>query len=168
MDLDSFQPHQPLSASSLVHSSLDYIPPTVRRVIYKTFYIGFFTIFDAIAHVLKTPNGIPTPPAVMQAAMDIHASAVQFYLGKGGRVEYVLDGTVDIAREQSSVGDGTFEETFDCDAGEDGKPLGFKELERCANDLEFAGVRLGVGLRESVGWGPYVDREGMDDDSDLD
>ena len=111
--------------------------------------------------------------------MDINAGAVQFYFDKGGRVEYVLDATVDVAREQSSLGDGTFEDTFDHDAGEDGKPLGYKELERCANDLEFGGVRLGFGIGVGLGWGPYVDREereeeeeGMDvdeyDDSDSD
>ena len=112
--------------------------------------------------------------------MDINLSAVNFYLGKGGRIEYVLDATVDIAREQSSLGDGNFEDIFDRDAGADGEPLGYRELARCANDLEFGGVRLGVGIGNSgCVWGPYVDREeweeeegGMEvdeyDDSDSD
>ena len=113
----------------------------------------------------------------MQAAMDINPSAVYFYLGKGGRVEYVLDATVDIAREQSCLGDGTFEDTFDCEEGEEGGDLGYRKLEKCVNDLEFGTVRLGVGIGNLQGgvWGPYVDRqeeEGMDvdvyDDSDSD
>lgn len=34
-----------------------------------------------------------------------------------------------------------------------------KKLERCVNDLEFGGIRLGVGIGEGVGWRPYVVRE---------
>ena len=176
MELSSFKPRQPLSAAELLHPALEYLPPALQREIYKTFYIGFSTIFDAIAHVLRTPTGIPTPHAVMQAAMDIEPSAVNFYLGKGGKVEYVLDATVNIAREQSCLGDGTFEDTFDHEEGEEGGDLGYRKLVRCANDLEFVGVRLGVGIGEGVEWGPYVDREaweggmGVDeyDDSDSD
>ena len=178
MELSSFKPRQPLSASELLHSALEYLPSTLQREIYKTFYVGFSTIFDAIAQVLKTPTGIPTPHVVIQAAMDIDPSAVHFYLGKGGKVEYVLDAMVNIAREQSSLGDGTFEDTFDHEEGEEGGDLGYRKLVRCANDLEFGGVRLGVGIGEGVEWGPYVYREeweeeeGMDvdeyDDSDSD
>ena len=79
-------------------------------------------------------------------------------------MEYVLDATVHIAKEQSSLGDGTFEETFDVDEEEDAVKLGYRTLERCANDLEFGGVRLGVGISEGFD-GPYLDEEeGMDVD----
>ena len=53
--------------------------------------------------------------------------------------------------------------------------LGYRKLERCANNLEFGPVRLCVGIGEGIGWGLHVDRdeqEGMDvdeyDDSDSD
>ena len=88
----------------------------------KTFYIRFSTIFDAIAQVLKVPGGIPTPQTVMQAALDIEPSAVQFYLGKGGKVEYVLDATVNSAREESCLGDGALKNTLDHEEGEEGGP----------------------------------------------
>lgn len=172
MDLSSFKPYQPLSAFELLHCAFDYIPPAIRREIYKTFYIGFYTIFEAISHVLKTP-GIPTPQAVVAAALELNARAVQFYLAKGGKVEYALDATVDSAREQSSLGDGTFEETFDCDEEEGGGRLGYRKLRMCGNDLGFEVVRWGVGLGTGA-WGPYEDREeeGMDiddyDDGDSD
>jgi hypothetical protein len=59
---------------------------TIRKV-QQTFYVEFLTIFNTVVHALKTPTGIPTPQAVMQAAMDISPSAVHFYVGKGeGRV----------------------------------------------------------------------------------
>jgi hypothetical protein len=164
MDLSTFRPAQLLSTSNLFHPALGYIPPTLRRQ-KKPFYIGVSTILDGIAHVLKTPSGIPTPEAVMTAAMDINAGAVQFYMGKGGRVEYVLDAVVDVAKGESSLGDGTFEDTFDHEEGEEGGQLGYKKLERCANDLEFGGVRLGVGIGDSEGFaGPYVDREEFEED----
>jgi hypothetical protein len=166
-EVSSFKPRQPLSTSEIFLSALDYIPPAFRQEIYKTFYIGFYTIFQAIAHVLKTP-GISTPQAVMAAALELNPSAVQFYLAKGGKVEYVLDATVDTAREQSNIGDGTFEDTFDIDEGDlDGEgQLGYRKLKVCRNDLEFGIVRWGVGIAGVV-WGPYYEEpEGMDVDSD--
>ncbi|KIM45702.1 hypothetical protein M413DRAFT_24844 [Hebeloma cylindrosporum] len=144
MDDTMFTPRQPLSASDLFHPALEYLPTPLQRQIYKTFYIGFYTLFDGIAHILRIPNAIPTPQAVIAAAFDINPGA-------------------------SSLGDGVFEETFDVDESE----LGFRKLVRCANDLEFGAVRLGVGLGRGtgVGWGPFVDRQemevdGYDDDSD--
>ena len=176
MELPLFTRGKPLSASELLYSSIDYVPPPLRQQIYKTFYIGFCTIFEAISLVLETPaSGIPTPEAVMAAALELKASAVQFYLGKGGKVEYVLDAVIDIAREQSNLGDGTFEDTFDRDEGEEegGIRHRYRELEACRNDLEFGIVRWNVGLRGTGG--PYYEKEeedGMDldedDDSDLD
>ena len=167
MELDSFKPRQPLSAAELLHPALEYLPPALQHEIYKTFYIGFSTIFDAIAQVLKARGGIPTPLAVIQAAMDIEPSAVQFYLRKGGKVEYVLDATVNNAREESCLGDGTFEDTFDHEGGEGGE-LGYRKLAKCANDLEFGAVRLGVGIGEGVVWGPYIDRDEEEEDMDVD
>lgn len=163
MGLSTFKPRQPLSASELIHPALDYIPSTVRRQ-NKTFYIGVFTIFNAIAQILKTPS-IPTPQAVVAVALVFNAEAVQFCLDKGGKVEYVLDAMVDVARGESCLGDGTFEDTFDQE-GEGGK-LGYRGLERCVNDMEFGGVGLGVGIGEAR-WGPYVDKEEWEEDVEMD
>ena len=173
METPSFKSRQPLSPFEFLPCALDYVPSAVRQEMYKTFYVGFYTIFDAISQVLKTP-GIPTPQAVMAEALQLDPRAVQFYLGKGGRVEYVLDAIVNTAREQSNLGDGTFEETFDCDEEEGGGGrLGYRKLVKCGNDLEFEVVRRGVGLG-AVKMGPYDDDdgEGMDvdeyDDSESD
>ena len=86
MDLSTFQPRQPLSAADLFHSSPHHPTRDIQNLLRR-----IFTIFDAIAHALKASNGIPTPHAVIEAAMDINTSAVHFCLGKGGRVEYILD-----------------------------------------------------------------------------
>jgi len=103
MDLSTFKPCQPLSASELIRPTLGYIPSTRRQK--KTFYIGFFTIFDATAQILKTP-GISTPQVVAEVAWVLNAEVVQFYLDKGGEVEYALGTVVDIARVESCLGDG--------------------------------------------------------------
>ena len=170
MDVPAFTRGQPLSSSDLTLFSLDYIPLALRQNIYKTFYIGYQTIFEATSYVLKSLS-IPTPQAVLNAALELNSSAVLFYLGKGGKVEYVLDAIVATAREQSSLGDGTFEETFDCDEGDLGgeERLGYRELGACRNDLEFGIVRWNVGLGGGR-LGPYEEEwDGMDlDDDDSD
>ena len=117
MEIPSFTRGKPLYSSEFLHYAFDYISLAVRREIYKTFYIGFDTFFEAVSNVLETTCGVPTPQAVMAAARELNTSAVQFYLRKRGRVEYVLDAIVGRAKEQSSLGDGTFEEAFDCDEG---------------------------------------------------
>lgn len=97
-------------------------------------------------------------------------------MAKGGKVEYVLDATVDMAREQSSLGDGTFEETFDHDEsdeleGDDSGEARYTTLGKCLNDLEFGIVRRKIGLVAGIRWGPYEDREeeeGMEVDDDED
>jgi len=172
MELSSFKPRQPLSISKVLHSALDYIldyiASTVRCELYKTFYIGFYTIFDAISHLLKVLGGIPTHQAVMQAAM-INASAVHFYLGKGVGWS-LLDSTVDIAREQSCLGDGMFEDMFDHEEGEAGGELGYRKLVRYMNDFGFGGDGLGVGIGDLKGgvWRPYSEREEWDEEDRMD
>ncbi|KAJ3501261.1 hypothetical protein NLJ89_g9416 [Agrocybe chaxingu] len=178
MEEDLFESRRPLSSAELLYSTLDYVPLAIRQEIYKTFYVGFYTIFHAISLVLgrqpQGPASIPTPQVVLTEALTLDPRAVQFYLGKGGKVEYVLDATVDIAREQSALGDGTFEETFDNDeVGGEGGEERYVELPKCANDLEFGIVRRNLGLAGGLVWGPYHERDedsedGMEVDDDDD
>jgi hypothetical protein len=72
---------------------------------------------------------------------------------------------VDVVRGELRPGDGTFEDTFDQEEGDEGGKLGYRRLERCVNDMEFGCVRLGVGIGEA-GWGPYVDREEWEEDGE--
>jgi hypothetical protein len=114
MDIDRFTSHHPFS-SELLHSTLDYLPPTLQHEICKTFYIGLHTNFRAAYLILETPGHIPTSRMTLVLATALEGRAVQFYLGESGEAEYVLDAVVDYAKEESSLGDGTFEETFDCE-----------------------------------------------------
>jgi hypothetical protein len=167
-DLELFESHDPLSASELLHIAFDYIPQTLRCEIYKAFYIGFYTIFRATCNVLATLN-ILTPGMVVTEALALNAEAVQFYMAKGGKVEYVLDAMVAMAREQSSLGAGTFEETFDHDEGdEEGVGAKYRALGECSNDLEFGIVRRKIGLVPTIRWGPYKDTEEGDEGMEVD
>ncbi|CAA7262588.1 unnamed protein product [Cyclocybe aegerita] len=167
-----FEARRPLSSAELLYSTLDYVPLVIRQEIYKTFYVGFYTIFHAISLVLgrrpQGPASIPTPQVVLIEALALEPRAVQFYLGKGGKVEYVLDATVDIAREQSALGDGTFEETFDTDEVGGGQGERYVELPKCANDLEFDIVRRNIGLAGGLVWGPYYERDEDEDGMEVD
>ncbi|KDR66028.1 hypothetical protein GALMADRAFT_259860 [Galerina marginata CBS 339.88] len=176
-EIDYFKPRQPRSPSSLLCCGLDYIPPPIRREVYKSFYLGLYTVFLAIYDILERPGSVLTPKAVLAEALTLDAGCVQFFLNKGGRMEHVLDATVHMAREQSSLGDGTFEETFDVDPDADSEGEGgdcvreFRAMPRCANDLAFEVVRSHVGLSAGVQWGPYQERQdedGMDVDEDSD
>ncbi|KAF8879191.1 hypothetical protein CPB84DRAFT_1793501 [Gymnopilus junonius] len=101
---------------------------------------------------MPTPNAnatLPTPQTILSKALELDAGAVSFYLSKGGKVEFTLDAVLDMAREQSVLGDGTFEETFDVEEGGGGDILrddGYTHLPKCANDLRFGGVRQHVGV----------------------
>jgi len=166
-DLELFKSHNPLSTSELLHIAFDYIPQTLRCEIYKTFYTGFYTVFRATHNILETLK-IPTPGVVVTEALALDAEAVQFYMAKGGKVEYVLDAMVAMAREQSSLGAGTFEETFDHEeADEEGVGAGYRALWKCSNDLEFGIVRRKIGLVPNIRWGPYKDTEEGDEGMEL-
>lgn len=172
-DLELFKSHNPISSSELFHIAFDYIPQTLRCEIYKPFYIGFCTIFRATRNILVTLK-IPTPGVVVTEALALDAEAVQFYtVDKGGKVEYVFDAMVAMARKQSSLGAGTFEEIFDHDeADKEGVGAGYRALGKCLNDLEFGIVRRKIGLVPNIRWGPYQDTKegdkGMEVDEDED
>ena len=54
------------------------------------------------------------------------------------------------------------------EGGKGGK-LGYRKLERCANDLKFGGGELGVGIRNSSGvGGSYLDREEWEEEKGMD
>ena len=141
MDLSTFQPRQPLSAADLFHSSLNYIPPTIRREISKTFYVGF----SPSSTPLLTPSKHPTAYRRLRRSLKprwiLTPVPSTFVLGKGGGWSISLmrgycEGLVE------SWGWGVCHE----EGGKGGK-LGYRKLERCANDLKFGGGGLGVGIR---------------------
>lgn len=152
-NMDTFRRGKPLGdPNSLFDNSSDYLPRQFRSSMYKTFYKGYQALFNAI-YVMTHKPIIPLTVANL-ASFVVGSSDVSFYLNKGGRYEYALDAVTSVAREQSCLGDGTFEELYEDEAEVGTKYTG---LPRCANDLEFELVRRLVGLDPNLQWGPHYD-----------
>lgn len=157
-NMDTFRRGKPLGdPNSLFDNSSDYLPRQFRSSMYKTFYKGYQALFNAI-YVMTHKPIIPLTVANL-ASFVVGSSDVSFYLNKGGRYEYALDAVTSVAREQSCLGDGTFEELYEDEAEVGTKYTG---LPRCANDLEFELVRRLVGLDPNLQWGPHYDLDEED------
>jgi hypothetical protein len=187
MDSMKFVPSQPLPKDDF-DLALDFIPPEMWSLVYKTFYLGYHEVFKAISRVVHRQSSptqipIPTAPVILAELIDgtrngsssyFDAQAVNFFLGKGGKVDWALDCVVHSMEEQEA--DGSFSEMWDDpEYGSDE----WKTLPHCANDLEFDLVREKIGLSKGKIWGPYYqsrmddrlngdwDGDG-DDDDDMD
>jgi hypothetical protein len=153
-------PRQPISTEDITSTtSLMYIPPELHPAIFKTFYKGYSEVFKGISRALARPS-IPTPSVVLfESSVNgggmgyFDSQALHFYLNKGGRVEFALDCITHAAKEQSPLGDGSFEDLWDDE--DSGSDLGWKEMPTCRNDLEFELVRARLGLDPRRMWGPY-------------
>ncbi|KAF8066500.1 ankyrin repeat family protein [Lyophyllum atratum] len=141
---------------------IGYIPSHLHQYVFKTFYVGYQSVFDTILTVLAKTD-LPLSKDVISQRI-LGAEGVTFFFNKGGKIEYALDAVTDSAREQSPLGDSTFEETF-----EDHEE--YAPLPTCDNDLEFDLVRRMIGLDPKLRWGPYYDEEKVhwgDDSEDED
>ncbi|KDQ62412.1 hypothetical protein JAAARDRAFT_54366 [Jaapia argillacea MUCL 33604] len=195
MELTMFTPRQPLS---LEEASIDMILPYVRSPardqIFKTFYEGYRLQFKAISDILgRTPfpspllDALPIPTVrnisahlasfIYGGQADRFASQqLRFFISHGGDPIYALDCMTHSAREQSPLGDGEWDRTFEEDWEEGGPRECAREWRgsvRCKNDLEFGLVREMFGLEGTRRWGPYPipgdedeENEGMFVDSD--
>ncbi|KAG6818958.1 hypothetical protein H0H93_016876 [Arthromyces matolae] len=110
-DMRTFQRGVPLSASDFLLSSTDYIPPPLRNSILKTFYVGYQSIFDTIYNFLEQTQQPLSKMSILLRCQG--AAGVSFYFGKGGQIEHAFDAITHISEEQSSLGDGTFEELWE-------------------------------------------------------
>ncbi|KAF8066502.1 ankyrin repeat family protein [Lyophyllum atratum] len=134
----------------MVLSEIDYVPSHLHQSVFKTFYVGYQSVF-AIILAFLTATDLPLSKDVIQGVISqriLGAEGVTFFFNKGGKIEHALDSITDQAREQSPLGDSSFEE-FHADA-EDYVPL-----PTCNNDLEFALVRRMLGLDPELRRGRY-------------
>lgn len=178
MDSMQFVPRQPLPKEEF-DLALDFIPPEMWLHVYKTFYLGYHAVFKAISRVVHRQSSpirlpIPTTSVVLTELVDtvrngtshyFDAQAVDFFLNKGGKVDWALDCVVHAMEEQEE--DGSFSEMWDDpEYGSDE----WRTLPHCANDLEFRLVREMIGLSKGKVWGPYYQStgdDGMDDEDDY-
>lgn len=144
---DLFKDRVPCSDPGMLFDCVsDYLPTHLHSSMYKTFYIGWQSIFAVIADFL---NGTSQPlSADAIVARSAPERSADFFFRKGGRVEYAFDALTDVALQQSPSGDRDFEDTWrDQDV--------WIEMPVCENDLEFDLVRQMLGLSPNVRWGPY-------------
>ncbi|KAF8181840.1 hypothetical protein BJ912DRAFT_979312, partial [Pholiota molesta] len=88
------------------------------------------------AYSQDSANGMPTPAPVLAQGLGGDARNVNFYINKGGRVEYALDAIIHAAKEQSVLGDGSFDKLWD--NPDDTRDGGMVNMPKCANDLAFS------------------------------
>jgi hypothetical protein len=168
MDVDYFEAGKPLSAEEIPFTNAEYLPLALRVQIDKSFYQGYRSLFLVVAHILKdSANGMPTPARVLAQGLGGDARNVKFYVNKGGRVEYALDAIIHAAKEQSVLGDGSFDRLWD--NPDDVRDGGMANMPKCANDLAFSLVRKMLGLDPTFASGPYHDGGDADmyDDEDF-
>ncbi|KAF8150515.1 hypothetical protein K438DRAFT_1865533 [Mycena galopus ATCC 62051] len=147
MNFDLFNKTQTMDPSDMMDSPSMFIPPTLYPSFYLSFYKGYCDVLRAIYVLLTTTDEVLSADGVRRLVEPNQNT--QFFFAKGGRVEYAFDSITHCAQEQSSLGDGTFLETF-------GDDEDWVSLPTCANDLEFKLVRKMIGL-DGPGqrWGPY-------------
>ncbi|KAG6916021.1 hypothetical protein DXG01_008790 [Tephrocybe rancida] len=172
MLMNCFENRIPLrNTKSLMDCVSDYIPENLYPSFYKTFYVGYQSIFHVIDVFLAQTDFPLSVKAVTEIA--IKQNGVDFYFGKGGKVEYAFDALTDGAKAQSPLGDGYFDWIFE-------EVEVYTSLPVCSNDLKFDLVRQRLGLTRDVCWGPYndsllnttlfvpKDNEGDSDEMDID
>ncbi|KAF8574034.1 hypothetical protein K439DRAFT_1399345 [Ramaria rubella] len=154
---DEFVRGEPLAADRFdLYIGLDFIPFELRSQVYKTFYRGYQSAFEAITHTMRQ-SIIPRPTAVRTAMFaggyrgyDFFGhQAVQFFFSKGGLPDFALDCILTAISEQSPLGDGTFDETFEEE---------LNKRPQCENDLEFNLVRQNLRLHP-LAKGPFLEEE---------
>lgn len=158
MNFDRFTKGQPADPSYMLDSPSSFIPPALYPSFYLPFYKGYCEVLSAIHVLLTTTDDVLSAEGVRRFIKPDRNS--QFFFRNGGQIEYAFDSITHCAREQSSLGDDTFWETF----GDDEDWL---SLPTCANDLEFQLVRGMIGLDRCRQWGPY-DNSGLDVGEDSD
>jgi hypothetical protein len=141
--LDAFPavPREPMTRDQVqLDPYLRYFPAHIP--IFKTFYKGYRTIFLAIGWILDrqqeyvgwSPVTIPSPREVRSELCNVHyylGGSVAHFFEKGGVIRDALDCMVDVASKMFA--DGELSEIQ-----VDSTAL------KCANDNDFALVRLGL------------------------
>ncbi|KAF7289314.1 Ankyrin repeat family protein [Mycena indigotica] len=152
----SFKRGQPADLDDCLLMYSEYIPRRFQSDFFLSFYKGYCELFSIVYDLLESTPEILSAAAV--GARFLFNSG--FYFQKGGRVEFVFDAITDAAYQQSALGDGEHENTFEDNESWTGLPT-------CANDLEFRLVRSMLGLNPREEWGPYNGDSGhFDSDSD--
>ncbi|KAI0365992.1 hypothetical protein BV20DRAFT_982236 [Pilatotrama ljubarskyi] len=159
------------SESFSAELAIGHLPPEVRATrITKTFYREYATVVRTIADVLRKP-GLAGVPTAANVEAELIGRAGRFF-GQGGKVEHAMDYVLRCARDESPLGDGTWDDLqSECAAEGSADSLAYTAMPACDNDLEFIRVadRLALGTADHYRTAAdFGGGSGFDDDSDDD
>lgn len=130
--------------------SLDFVPPTFWRSVYKTFYLGYHEVFSAMWCIVsrRQLSFLSQLHRLFLLSFFVQPGTaeldVRYFLRKGGKVEWALDHVTNSIKKQ--VSDGSWDEQWDDEEFESEE---WRTLPRCANDFEFRLVRRQLGLSQN-------------------
>ncbi|KAI0708109.1 hypothetical protein C8T65DRAFT_214279 [Cerioporus squamosus] len=116
----------------------EYLPEAIQEEgVTKAFYLGYTALVMIIAKLLKQSGDAGIPSVKNVSAMLPRVSRqTSVFFEKGGRVSNAIDFIVFSAKEQSPLGDGTWDEMRAEEAVE-GEGEEYGKLPQCSNDLDF-------------------------------
>ncbi|KAH0589600.1 hypothetical protein H2248_005332 [Termitomyces sp. 'cryptogamus'] len=131
-EMESFQRGVPCNGVDMMDNVMCYLPLTLQQSLFKTFYVGYQSIFDAIYNFLERTDEPLSKNVILMRTLG--ERGVSFFFSKGGQIKYAFDAITHSSDKQSPLGDSSFEETWENDDQ-------FMDLPTCSNDLEFSLVR---------------------------
>ena len=136
----------PLASDLECAPGVEYLSHTAQnRGVTRPLYVGYTAIVMVIAKLLRQPG-----EAGMLSASNVDAMLgrvsrhTKVFFEKGGRASDAIAFIIQSAKDQSPLGDGSWDEMREEEAGQGGEEYG--KLPRCANDMDFTLVRVKAGL----------------------
>lgn len=145
MDMMKLSLQSPLASDLECAPGTEYLSQRIQdQGITRPFYVGYMAIVMVIAKLLKQPGdaGVPSVGNVNAMLKRVSRHTTVFF-NRGGRIRNALDFVVQSAKDQSPLGDGTWDE-IRVDATEEGEEEQYSKLPQCANDLDFTLVEAGI------------------------
>ncbi|RPD65354.1 hypothetical protein L226DRAFT_567397 [Lentinus tigrinus ALCF2SS1-7] len=149
VDMMKMSLESPLASDLECAPGTEYLSQSIQNQgITRKFYVGYTAIVMVIAKLLKQPGDAGVPSVTNIDAMLGRISISQHtavFFDRGGRVRNAIDFILYSAKDQSPLGDGTWDE-MRVEGAEDEDGLGeeYGKLPRCANDLDFMLVEAGL------------------------
>ena len=144
MDMMKIALESPLASDLECAPGVEYLSQTAQnRGVTRPLYVGYTAIVMVIAKLLKQSGEAGVPSASnIDAMLGRISRHTKVFFEKGGRVNDAINFIVHSAKDQSSLGDGTWDQVRAEEAG-----VGVEEvnkLPRCANDVDFTLIEVGL------------------------
>ncbi|RDX41649.1 hypothetical protein OH76DRAFT_1411950 [Lentinus brumalis] len=138
VDMMKMALQSPLASDLECAPGTEYLSEAIQEQgITKPFYLGYTAIVMIMAKLLKQSGDAGIPSVTNVSAMLPRISRqTSVFFEKGGRVSNAIDFIVQYAKDQSPLGDGSWDE-MRAEEAEEGDGEEYGKLPKCANDLDF-------------------------------